>query len=556
MSASFGELESELLEQRPQARTIKLEDLMAEVRRGRVRVPAFQRALKWGRDDAKLLLDSMYRGYPVGTLLFWETRADPGELHFGNLAISGAGRDDAWWVVDGQQRITSLARTLLPHAGEPDSFALYFDLDKGQFIAPPKEGELAADAARWLPSTELLDSERLIQWILAHPLASESRRQVAIMLGKRLREYDIPAYIVPSRSESTLREIFARSNSSGKRLEASEVFDALHGARSTLRPATISQIADGLNDLAFGRIDEKILYRLLRVLQGADVADRAGQRRLRLEDGQAEAAYAETAAAAREVVVFLKREAGIGHYELLPYKQPLVTLGKFFHTFRQPSDRSRELLVRWLWRGALSGAHRGDTVSTRRALDLIQPGHEARSVQGLLAMVGTEAEQLPSLSEPFNFRHAASKLQALALLDLAPRDLWSGELLTLPQLFGAHDSSTENPLIQLLEPGKNDEKEPFLSVANRLVHPRRPGVRRRVLEVRDPTLLASHGIDDDCLAQLREGKSEGFLILRTKRLLSRFSSFFLSRAQWGATDRPALDDLLVPDDEEIHETGR
>lgn len=65
-----------LLERRPEARTVRVEDLLAEVGRGRIRVPEFQRLFRWERDNARELLDSIYRGYPIGTLLLWETSAD------------------------------------------------------------------------------------------------------------------------------------------------------------------------------------------------------------------------------------------------------------------------------------------------------------------------------------------------------------------------------------------------------------------------------------------------------------------------------------------------
>lgn len=538
---------ADALERRPDARAIKVEDLMADVRRGRVRVPSFQRGLKWVRKDALAFLDSIYRGYPVGTLLFWETYAEAGEVKYGSVVFSGDARPDALWVVDGQQRIVSLVRTLLARAVDQDGFALYFDLDEGDFKPPPPATKLVEDPSRWLPLTDVLDSERLHQWAFEHTQAMQmQRRERAFQVGKRLREYEIPAYFVRTADEGTLREIFERVNSRGTRLEASEVFDALHGSRTSTRPASILQIAEELSDLHFGVVEPKILYRLLRVLHGADVTDRAGEGPLRLAPAEAELAYAQTAAATRRVLQFLKDQVGIGHYELLPYKQPIVTLGKFFHHHPSPTPRSRVLLQRWLWRGALNGSHRGDTVSTRKALGRIDPQDEAASVQGMLKMVSQQPEAVPSVRDAFNFRHAAGKLLALAMMDLAPRHLATGEPIPLETLLD-RGSDVELPFPQVLHT-KNAAAGLLASAVNRLVHPAQPALRSMLMRNSDPAVLVSHGISQDAVAALRLGKTDQFLELRALFLSEHAHRFFSRQARWEESDRPALTALIVTDE--------
>jgi hypothetical protein len=542
----------EPLARRPEARAFKIEDLLAEVRSGRVRVPSFQRPLKWEREDARKLLDSLYRGYPVGTLLFWETKAEPGEMRFGSFTVSAGGRSDALWVVDGQQRIVSLARVLLASEPDTDVFALYFDLDEGEFVAPPPPAKRSEAPARWLPMTVVLDSEDLMQWAYEQAAGDKERRERAFQLGKRVREYEIPAYLVRTDREATLREVFSRINSSGKRLEASEVFDALHGARTQSRPATLLEIASELEKLDFGRVEQKILYRLLRVLRGADVSEgRGGKGPLRLAEKEAESAYRDTADATGRAIQFLKRDGGIAHYELLPYKNPLVTLGKFFHHHPNPKPRSRDLLVRWLWRGALNSAHQGDNVSTRAALDRIAPDSEERSVQGMLEMVEQRPANWPDVANPFNFRFAASKLQALALMELGPRDLETGMLLHLGAYLGNGLPDPKPPFPSVFTYSHGGRNGYALSVANRLAHPSRAkGLRRLLLGVTDRAILASHGITEEAMQALRGGDTARFLSLRADYLRPLFQDFFERHARWDEPDRPSLASLLVADEED------
>ena len=520
-----------------------------------LRVPSFQRPFKWQRKDGQDLLDSLYRGYPVGTLLFWETSGEAGVMQLGSQRFSGDARSDALWAVDGQQRIVSLVRTLPARPAQPasepaDDFALYFDfdLDQKQFMTPPAADALAKDASRWLPMTEVLDSERLVQWAFAHAqTAPAQRRENAFQVGKRIREYEIPAYVVRTDNEATLREVFGRANSKGKRLEANEVFEALHGSRGKQRPASLAQIADGLKDTQFGRFEDKILYRLLRVLHGADVSERSGDGPLRLSPGDAERAYANSAAAARSAVQFLMAQASMGHYELLPYKQPLVRLSQIFHFHPNASPRLCELLVRWLWRGALNGSHLGDTVSSRRALALIKPEDESRSVLAMLNMVAQRPPTTPRADEPFSFRHATGKLMALAMIDLQPHRLLSGEVLSVAALFESTAGGQAAPFPSLLHSSQL-QKGLRESAANRLAHPSTAGLRTHLLKISNQSVLVSHGIERPALDALHEGDLTKFVNERGRFLTAPAAQFFSKRARWDETDRPALSALLMPEE--------
>ena len=533
----------EPLERRPEARTFKVEDLLAELRLGRVRIPSFQRGIRWKWQDAAKFFDSLYRGYPVGTLLFWETSAEPADVHFGSVHISAQARTDGLWVVDGQQRLVSLARVLLAPEPDADDFALYFDLDQRSFVRPPKD--LADAPSRWLPMTQVLDSEQLMQWAFEHVTNNSVRRERAFTLGRRIRDYEIPAYLVRTNREETLREVFGRTNSSGVSLNQTEVFDALHGARGQVRPATLGQIVSDLKALDFGQVEEKLLYRLLRTLRGVDVIERADDGPLRLSEADALAAYRETAQAAERIIQFLRADAGIPRYELLPYKQPFVLLGKFFKHHPNPGPRSRDLLARWVWRGALNGAHRGDTVSTRASIERIVSGSEDTSVQRLLEMVKARPTALPNATDPFNFRHSISKLQALALLDLKPRDLESGAPIDLDLLAGPQEQVLSMPPITERSSGALAK-----TVANRLLHPKRPRLRRLLIEVVDPVILASHGIPEDAIGALLHGDLDGFFAARARLLDDHFERFFARHARWDEPDRPSLAALVV-DDEEV-----
>ena len=83
--------------------------LIEEIRHGKIALPDIQRPFVWSAAQVRDLFDSMYRGYPVGTLMFWETGADAGVRQVGGGDNDTVAR---LLIVDGQQRLTSLYAVL------------------------------------------------------------------------------------------------------------------------------------------------------------------------------------------------------------------------------------------------------------------------------------------------------------------------------------------------------------------------------------------------------------------------------------------------------------
>ena len=83
--------------------------LVESIDNGTIALPDIQRPFVWSAAKARDLFDSLYRGYPVGTLLFWETGADVGTRQVGG---GDNERVAKLLIVDGQQRLTSLYAVL------------------------------------------------------------------------------------------------------------------------------------------------------------------------------------------------------------------------------------------------------------------------------------------------------------------------------------------------------------------------------------------------------------------------------------------------------------
>ncbi len=79
--------------------------LLEDIAIGDIGLPDIQRPFVWDTARVRDLFDSMYRGYPVGTLLFWEN--DHSGAHRA-IGVEGKQKPPHLLIVDGQQRLTAL----------------------------------------------------------------------------------------------------------------------------------------------------------------------------------------------------------------------------------------------------------------------------------------------------------------------------------------------------------------------------------------------------------------------------------------------------------------
>ncbi len=82
-----------------------LAGLISRIEYGEIGLPDIQRPFVWTNAKVRDLFDSMYKGFPVGYLLFWSTSAESGTLGIG---LDRKQTAPSLLIVDGQQRLTSL----------------------------------------------------------------------------------------------------------------------------------------------------------------------------------------------------------------------------------------------------------------------------------------------------------------------------------------------------------------------------------------------------------------------------------------------------------------
>src|ERR1035437_6875 len=98
----------------PEPQSVTFTSLFAEIEDGTIKIPQFQRDFVWSKAKSAKLLDSIVKGYPIGTFILWKTNERLRSIrNLGGVPLPDTPAGDAVkYVLDGQQRLTSLFVTL------------------------------------------------------------------------------------------------------------------------------------------------------------------------------------------------------------------------------------------------------------------------------------------------------------------------------------------------------------------------------------------------------------------------------------------------------------
>jgi len=572
----------------PTATTIDVEQLAKWAWEGRIRIPHFQRPLRWQRDDVIKLFDSIIRGYPVGSLLLWRRPAKAETVQLGALRIEAPQLPNALWVVDGQQRITGLANALHPDGQHDDRFRISYDLRKRMFVPTPRD----TSRGDIIPLPVIFDLRGVLRWFTQHPEAADYVDEVND-ITQTIRQFKVPAYEVDQDDPEVLEDIFDRLNNYGKRLTRAEIFSALFAGREEDKAdtPTLDRIAQDLSDyFGFGLIDNDTVLQAILGRRAPDVL-----RQIRTEFGpdaritidvpeeDRDTAYRLGGEALRRAVQFLQTTADVPHFTMLPYKYLLVVLTRLFAHHPELGERDRLLVRRWFWRAAVVGPEifRGNTTGAVRLQNrAIRPGDLEGSIKRLIDLVPFTPDRTPDL-ERFRSNEAATKVVLCSWWSREPRSLVSGERFSAADLAAAIDvGRTPVDAVQNVAPRVAVPRELSSWAANRALYPAAerglyPATKRDEdqlpedvpvetalaipQEMRSLTgqawleALASHGITPGMAEMFAEHDIEGFLYSRQEALEEQLKAFLRQRCEWDFEDTPSLDSLIMDDEDETRD---
>jgi len=208
--------------------------LIEDISLGKIGLPEIQRPFVWPNVNVRNLFDSLYRGYPVGYLLFWETGADP---NMRRIAEHHDQKAPTLAIVDGQQRLTSLyavvkGKEVIRSNFVKDRIRIAFNPLQSRFDVADasivKDKAYIPDISElWKPETNVFEfANRFVADLkTVREMTAEEVGKTQSSIGKLhgLLQYSFTALTLNSLVDvETVAEVFVRINGQGKKLNQAD----------------------------------------------------------------------------------------------------------------------------------------------------------------------------------------------------------------------------------------------------------------------------------------------------------------------------------------------
>jgi len=356
----------------PEPQSVTFPSLFDQIQHGTIKLPQFQRGFVWSRAQSARLLDSIIKGYPIGTFILWSTHERLRAIHnLGGLDLPDTPPGNAVkYVLDGQQRLTSLFVTLKGlkirrnDEQEDDYSQIWLDLnaqeDEDLVLLDKKE----RDPSSLIQLSELFRGD--FKYLASFPDAAQDRIK---LYKNRIESYQFSAVQITNASIDVATEIFTRLNVGGKPLTPFEIMVAksYDPLRSFDLAEQYNALINKLGGIEYDTIPASILLQTVSMLA---VRDARRKVILRLTKDQVIDTWPKMTDGLELAIDYLRTAYCITASRLLPYPALLIPFTYFFHRHpKNPSGDRAKYLEDFFWRVALSGRY-SQSVESRSLQDV------------------------------------------------------------------------------------------------------------------------------------------------------------------------------------------
>ena len=349
---------------------LKVRELIEEIDRGEVVLPEIQRAYVWKGPQVVKLIDSLYREYPSGQILLWDTSDLPVTKGIQGVENpSGIQSNHPKIVLDGQQRLTSVYKAL---RDKEMGLEVYFHLGNEQFQL--YLSRLKSDPL-WISVRDVFHEKKSDLKLLheiEQKLESEiddDAKDVYLDRLQRLRrtgDYKYPIEIFKTDDYEQVTELFVRINSGGTRLRAAELVLAQLALRL---PGTIVETfesaIDEYEDLGY-ELDARFLIRALIVSGTKQSRFRYLSEFWKKDPKDIKKIWLSAKRGVDAAVNFVRHNAGFESSEWLPSLNTLIPMAAYLEHNKSITGDVERRLLRWFYIASLRGRYSG---SSETALD-------------------------------------------------------------------------------------------------------------------------------------------------------------------------------------------
>jgi len=363
----------------PENQTKKYDFLFNDIDTGRIKIPKFQRDFVWTKEQSAKLVDSIIKGFPIGTFIFWKTREELRHVkNIGNVTLpEPPAGEPVSYVLDGQQRITSLYAirkgAIITKEGEEINYndiSILLDADPDsddQIVTtePPEKG--AYISAHNLLTSDLTD--------LMHNYQVEHIKKIDVY-KRRLTTYDFSTIMISNYPLDIACEVFTRINTGGTELTLFEImvaktFDIERNFDLSARYEVLIDSNNHGKDLEDADFETLPAITILQCVAACMVGRIRRSDILKLNKDEFIDVWPNVTESIFYAVDFIRTSLRIPVSQLLPYNTLMVPLTYFFYKNKNqtPTILQEKLITQLFWWTSLSNRY-SSGVETKLAKDL------------------------------------------------------------------------------------------------------------------------------------------------------------------------------------------
>jgi hypothetical protein len=343
---------------------LTIREILDSVYRGQIRIPAFQRGFVWDPDRVAFLIDSIYKGYPFGSLLFWRTSERlRTENKLGPFDLPAPQADfPIDYVLDGQQRATSIFGVFQTElqGDSPTWEDIFFDFQQVADVQETQFFALAPDEVdpnRHFPLRAIFDTTEYRR--LTRPMNDELALKIDAMQTV-FREARIPVQTFRTDEKEKVAIIFERINRQGIPLDTLQLLSAWTWSEDFQLQSQFEDLISELSDYGFTELSNDISL-LLRCTAAILTGSSRPESLVQLNGAAVRQRFNEVVNGIRGALDFLANTFNLPSIENLPFENALIPLSVFFaapgNAEVAVSNRQRNSLSQWFWRSAFSGRY-------------------------------------------------------------------------------------------------------------------------------------------------------------------------------------------------------
>lgn len=355
----------------PEPRTVTFPALIQDIKNGLIRIPQFQRDFVWDMEKSANLIDSIVKGYPIGTFIFWKTKERLRSVrNIGDIPLPDPENGDfVNFVLDGQQRLTSLFASLngsvIQRERTADDYSeIFVDLE-----ASDDEQIVTCDVEH-LDAGQCIRLKDLLYGGFAHFMNYDPKYHGKLDEYKsRISNYLFSIITLKDASLDVATEVFTRINVGGQPLTLFEIMVAktFDAERDFDLSEKFDAFVESVRPLNYETIPDITVLQTISILLSRECTRK---QILKLNKNEFIDCWDKGIDAIERAIDYFRNFYRIPVSHLLPYNALIVPFAYFFYQHPdKPLGEMQHYLQDYFWRCALSERF-SSSVETKLAQDI------------------------------------------------------------------------------------------------------------------------------------------------------------------------------------------